>query len=43
MKNKMIFMPERNAPLVHLEFALLNGSLRDPDGNKLCGLYRPQQ
>lgn len=34
MKKTMIFMPERNAPLVHLEFALLNGSLRDPDGKE---------
>jgi zinc protease len=30
----MIFMPEPKAPLVHLEFALLNGSLRDPDGKE---------
>lgn len=30
----MIFMPEKNAPLVHLEIALLNGSLRDPDGKE---------
>jgi len=30
--NKLILMPEKNAPLVHIELALMNGSLRDPGG-----------
>lgn len=34
MKTEMIFFPEKNAPLVHLELALVNGSLRDPDGKE---------
>jgi zinc protease len=34
MKQKMILMPEKNAPLVHLELALLHGSLRDPAGKE---------
>ena len=29
---EMVFMPEKNAPIVHLELALINGSLRDPAG-----------
>jgi zinc protease len=28
----LIFMPEKGAPLVHLDFALMHGSLRDPEG-----------
>ena len=31
MSTKLILMPEKNAPLVHLDFALMNGSLRDPE------------
>ncbi len=34
MKTKMIFMPEKKAPLVHIDIALLHGSLRDPDGKE---------
>lgn len=29
---KLTFMPEKGAPIVHLELALINGSLRDPQG-----------
>lgn len=31
-KLKFIFMPEKKGPLVHFEFALRHGSLRDPEG-----------
>ncbi|MGZ3672060.1 MAG: M16 family metallopeptidase [Bdellovibrionota bacterium] len=30
----MILLPEKNGPLVHLELALMNGSLRDPQGKE---------
>jgi zinc protease len=30
----MILLPEKNGPLVHLELALMNGSLRDPIGKE---------
>ncbi len=30
----MILIPEKHGPLVHLEFAILNGSLRDPPGKE---------
>ena len=29
---RLIFLPEKNGPLVHFEFALRHGSLRDPEG-----------
>lgn len=29
---KLILLPEKNGPLVHFEFALRHGSLRDPEG-----------
>lgn len=31
-KLKLILLPEKNGPLVHFEFALRHGSLRDPEG-----------
>jgi len=31
---KMIFLPEKRGPLVHLELAATNGSLRDPPGKE---------
>ncbi|HEY8278762.1 MAG TPA: pitrilysin family protein [Bdellovibrionota bacterium] len=31
---KLILLPEKKGPLVHLEFALTNGSLRDPAGKE---------
>ncbi len=31
---RMIFLPEKRGPLVHLEFAVTNGSLRDPAGKE---------
>lgn len=31
---KMIFLPEKKGPLVHLELAVTNGSLRDPAGKE---------
>lgn len=33
-KPVMILMPEKNAPLVHMEVAVMHGSLRDPEGKE---------
>lgn len=33
-KTQIIFMPEKGAPLVHFDFALRHGSLRDPAGKE---------
>lgn len=32
LKPKLILLPEKGAPLVYLDFAIMNGSLRDPEG-----------
>lgn len=39
VKPRFVLMPEKGAPIVHLELAVLNGALSDPQGKDGCSSF----